>query len=35
MQIVSDTFNMSGAASLTLDDDDNILIFQSNLRLVE
>jgi hypothetical protein len=35
MQFVSDTFSMSGAANLALVDDDNILIFQSNLRLVE
>jgi hypothetical protein len=35
MQFVSDTFQMSGAANLELVDDDNILIYQSNLRLVE
>lgn len=35
MQFVSDTFSMSGAATLTLTDEDNIAILQSNLRLVE
>lgn len=35
MQFVSDTFSMSGAAELFLVDDDNIQIYQSNLRLVE
>ncbi len=35
MQFVVDTFAMSGAASLELVDEDNILIYQSALRLVE
>ncbi|MEO6196733.1 MAG: hypothetical protein ABIP58_01350, partial [Dehalococcoidia bacterium] len=35
MQFVSDTFSMSGAATLELTGGANIVIFQSNLRLVE
>ena len=35
MQFVSDTFSMSGAANLELTGGANIVIFQSNLRLVE
>lgn len=35
MQIVCDTFGMSGNAGLTLDDEDGVMVQQSYLRLVE
>jgi hypothetical protein len=35
MQFVVDMFSMSGAATLELQDEENILIYQSALRLVE
>jgi hypothetical protein len=35
MQFVSDTFTMSGSASLELLEEDNVIINQSLLKLVE
>jgi hypothetical protein len=35
MQIICDTFQMSGNAGLTLEDDDGVIVQQSALRLVE